>query len=644
MTETELNRLRKELADSYRNFQKEYKKLDDTLKKEEGFFNRTKKRNQAIAKQNTLKELMEATNNFQKTIESGSKSTVEEQEAAYKRLKALEDKYNYKTSNVKYNLNLPLYNTLMTHHNRSVKKNYDKPVSTFLKKTAIALIPLAAIPLLPAIGLGAIGAALATPLAWTGIALAGRSVVHAIQGIARKTVVKNAQRSDKTATYDSFYPTQSNVKGFFRTYSYNRMMKRTAGNMYASLNQTKEYTGFKGTEFTPSKDRTKGTEEEDTKEKTEKPTKTEEKSTGIIEEFIEKVKNVDVTNIEEIKKLDKQVPYLITHVNSENRDLFRLTMIFLKLITLLHGKAVDADTIKMLVDLSKEDKDKSPEYNALRSLYFDKAKDLCIKLGYDKDFLKTYFGVDKPIEEKPPKGEDLPPKGEDLPPKGEDLPPKGEDLPPKGEDLPPKGEDLPPKGGETYEDSYARTPELVMLLDSLRSFDTSKMTIDNYNKANRLIAKIDAANRVHSKDFHLDNDDEMILAEVRSMADAYESKSALLKKLTVCEAAISANSFYKEAFEDCIQEFYNIVGHTTFAMSSPKKSAVVMTEFGPLYTETGSRKTAVSEATSRNLLTRDEYERVKAVLEYYKKYSTLTRTSGFADYKIQEEEYSGRRR
>ena len=41
-----------------------------------------------------------------------------------------------------------------------------------------------------------------------------------------------------------------------------------------------------------------------------------------------------------------------------------------------------------------------------------------------------------------------------------------------------------------------------------------------------------------------------------------------------------------------IKEFYNIVGHTTFAMNTPKKDAVVMTEFGPLFTSTGHEQTA----------------------------------------------------
>ena len=89
--------------------------------------------------------------------------------------------------------------------------------------------------------------------------------------------------------------------------------------------------------------------------------------------------------------------------------------------------------------------------------------------------------------------------------------------------------------------------------------------------------------------------------------------------------------------EDCIKEFYNIVGHTTFDKNAPGPGKVEMTEFGPLYER---QKSAVTVAKSSQLLTKEDYTRVKRVLEYYKKYSTLTRQSGFADYKVQEDNYS----
>ena len=124
MTETELNRLRKELADKYRGFQKELAKLEKDAKKEDGLFDKGKKRAQANAKIAALKEVMEATSKFQETIEPGSTKSVEDQVAAYENLKRLEDKLNYKSSNCKYNVNTPILNTLKTHHNRSIKKNY----------------------------------------------------------------------------------------------------------------------------------------------------------------------------------------------------------------------------------------------------------------------------------------------------------------------------------------------------------------------------------------------------------------------------------------------------------------------------------------------------------------------------------------
>ena len=126
----------------------------------------------------------------------------------------------------------------------------------------------------------------------------------------------------------------------------------------------------------------------------------------------------------------------------------------------------------------------------------------------------------------------------------------------------------------------------------------------------------------------------MKLAEIVSMADAYESKSQLVEKLKICEAAMDAKVFYKEAFEDCIKEFYNIVGHTTFGMHTETPS-VKNTEFGPLYKPGES---VIGKAQNTKLLSQEDYQRVKAVLEYYKKYSALTRTSGFADYQVQQEE------
>ena len=98
MTETELNRLRKELADNYRELEKEAEKLEKDVKAEDKFFSRAKKRARAVAKQNSIKELMEATKAFQETIEVGSTKTPSEQEEAYENLKKVEDKFNYKDS------------------------------------------------------------------------------------------------------------------------------------------------------------------------------------------------------------------------------------------------------------------------------------------------------------------------------------------------------------------------------------------------------------------------------------------------------------------------------------------------------------------------------------------------------------------
>ena len=145
------------------------------------------------------------------------------------------------------------------------------------------------------------------------------------------------------------------------------------------------------------------------------------------------------------------------------------------------------------------------------------------------------------------------------------------------------------------------------------------MTRENYNKANSLIAKVDKANRVNSDDFKLDVDDEMTLAEIRSMADAYESKSKLVKKIDVCEAIINANTFYEAPFKDCIKEFYNIIGHTNYVMEE-------------------KRSTSIRTATTRRLLSRKDYERFKRIFDYYKRWNNLSSKEEFADLNINIEE------
>ncbi len=632
MTETELERLRNELANRYRDFQKENAVLEKQAKKRDGFFRGDKRRAQAVEKQKALQELMAATENFQKTIERGSTATVEEQENAYKELKKLEDKYNFKGTNSKFNINRPLYNTLIAHHNRSVKQNVEHPVLAFIKKSAIALIPFAAVAILPAIGLGAIGGALATPLAWAGVALAGRSVVHAVQGIARKTVLRNVKKSNPGATYDSIYPTQSNVKGFFRTLGYNRSIKKTAGNMFSSLNEMNEFKNFKGTAFAPVRSDSADDTKDDDKDKDKEKEKEKEKAKSMeptVEEFFTRVAATDLSDLETLKKLNNELAELLKYATEVNKERLILTVKYFKIAKALHDKKTDAEFGRLVKDLLNVVPENGEKYEELRSKYESNIRALCLALGYDADFIKSTFGEEKG---KGTSGGPAPGSTRDPDPA-----PK-----PVGGDPDKKDPDPAP----TYDDeeSYARTPELMMLLNDLRNFNTSKFTAQNYNLANRIIAKVDGAKRIHPKDFHLDSDDEMKLAEIRSVADAYESKSRLLEKLSVCEAAMNAKAFYKEAFEDCIKEFYTIVSHTNFVMNRVKTSGVIMDDYGGFAFDMGPRKTAVSIAEEKKLLTEEDYKRVKNVLQYYKKYSSLTRTSGFAEHAVNEEEYSGRSR
>ena len=627
MDETKLNRLRKELADNYREFEKEMAKLEKDSKVEDGvFFTHEKKRNQAKAKMAQLKEVMEATEDLQKKISSSSTATPADQEKAHKKLVELKDKYNFKKSNCSYDINRPLYNTLITHHNRSIKKNVEKPVRTFLKKTAIALIPLAAIPLLPAIGLGAIGGVLATPLAWVGAGLLFRSGYHLVQGIQRRGTLNGlgAKSADEiSAKYDELYPTQSEVKGFFRTLSYNREIKNTAGKLYSSLETVDGYKDFKGTEFAHSGEKTdeeekgkegeKGKEKEKEKEKGKgkEDDKTKERK-DIVNKFIEKVKNTEIKSIDDVNELVKEETAVIPYADESNSELLNVVSAYLKLARKVLGKTSDEEYAAMLEAFVKEDAYKTPEAKALQNLLVGKLVELAKSIGAYDEFIKPFY--EKEPGEKGP-GEKGPEKGP-----GEKGPEKGSGE--KGPGEKGSGEKGPGSSGDdrTVEESYAKTPEMLSLLNGLRSFDTSSMTIENYNKANRLIAKIDQALRAHPEDFGLDNDDEMNLAEIRSMADAYESKTALVDKLKVCEAAMGADAFYKDAFEDCIKEFYNIVGHTN-------------------YVSEDNARTAVRGATRRNLLSRAEYERVKNVLSYYKKYSSLTSKSTYAKGQVDREEF-----
>lgn len=624
MNEAELDLLRKELRDHYRELEKEATQIEKDVNAEDKFFSRARKRARAAAKQNSLKELMEATKEFREAIAVGSTKTPAEQEAACENLKKLEDKYNYKDSNCKYKLKNVIRNTLTTLHNRSVKKNYEKPVKTGLIKTAIAFIPLVAIPLLPAIGLSAVAGALATPLAWLGGGLLVRSVAHMVSGVVRKLGVKEALKSDKKATYDSLYPTQSEVKGLFSTYSYNKEQSKTAGKMFESLNSLKEFKEFKGGEIAPV---TK-TGEETGEEKTDEKNKTKEKEAtkeDLVVKYAEFVKNTTLKTEEDIDKLEKDGLNISAHITPENKEIFDVTSLYLKLARKIITNTNDEEFATMMAILDNEESYKSKEAKEYQLAFAAKLVDLAKSLGNYDTLIKPFMPEEEKTGEKGKGGEGS--GGKEGSGSGED---HGSGS--GSDDDPTKGKGEKGDGGrkpapvEPVGESIAKSSEAISLLRELREFDVATMTVDNYNKANRLIAKIEKELRVHPDDLQLSVDDEMDLAEVRSMADAYEAKTALVDKLKICEAAMNVGKFYKEAFEDCIKEFYNIVGHTTFVNDDGKR-------------------TSVRAATSRNLLSVSEYERVKNVLNYYKKTMdydasvSLSNTTKFAQGQVNREEY-----
>ena len=633
MDETKLNRLRKELADNYREFEKEMAKLEKDSKVEDGFFfSHERKREQAKAKMAKLKEVMDATEDLQKSISASSTATPDEQEKAHKKLVELKDKYNFKSSNCKYDINRPIYNTLVTHHNRSVKKNFDHPIRTIFTKGALALIPWAAIPILPAIGLGAVATALAGPLAWLGGGLILRAGVHAVQGFARRTTVANVKKKDASVTYDSLYPTQSEVKGFFRTLSYNREIKKTAGKLYSSLETVDGYKDFKGTEFPHSgekpddektKEGEKGKEKE--KEKGKEDDKAKERK-EIVDKFIEKVKNTEIKSIDDVNALVKEEAAVIPYTDESNRELLNVISYYLKLARKVLDKTADEEYATMLKAFVKEDTYKTPEAKALQNLLVGKLVELAKSIGAYDEFIKPFYDGEK--EKTGEKGKGGEGSG------GKEGSGSGEDhgSGSGSDDDPTKGKGEKGDGGRKPApvvpegESIAKSSEALTLLRNLREFDVTEMTIENYNKANRLIAKIEKELRVRPDDLQLSVDDEMTLAEVRSMADAYEAKTALVDKLKICEATMNVGKFYKEAFEDCIKEFYNIVGHTT-------------------YINNDGQRTSVRNAASRNLLSVNDYERVKKVLNYYKKTMnydssvTLSDTTKFAEGQINREEY-----
>lgn len=160
------------------------------------------------------------------------------------------------------------------------------------------------------------------------------------------------------------------------------------------------------------------------------------------------------------------------------------------------------------------------------------------------------------------------------------------------------------------EESYARNPKMMELLKVLRNFNTSLMTKNNYKKGNKILNEIEAA--TNSDELGLDADDQFTMAQIRSMVEAYKSKSTLVQNLDACEALMNANTFNENAFKDCIKEFYNIVGHTSYAMDQ-------------------TRSTAIRTATTRRLITRKDYTRFQKVFEYYKKWSILTAKDLFTE-------------
>ena len=174
---------------------------------------------------------------------------------------------------------------------------------------------------------------------------------------------------------------------------------------------------------------------------------------------------------------------------------------------------------------------------------------------------------------------------------------------------------FPISANKIIENSYARTPELMKTLRALRSFNTSLMTKGNYKKANELIDKVENANRFQSNDFQLDADDELILAQIRSMAEAYKSKTNLVKYLDDCEALMNTKTFHEQTFKNCINEFYNIIGHTSYAMDDKKS-------------------TSIRTATTRKLISRNNYNRFQRIFDYYKKWSNLTTKDIFTEENI----------
>ena len=482
------------------------------------------------------------------------------------------------------------------------------------------MIPLAAIPLLPAIGLGAVGAALATPLAWVGVALAGRSVVHAIQGRARKIAMKNDSAArGRDVPYSELYPTQENVRGLFNTYIYNRTLKRTAGKTFTELEEMKEFKDFEGTQITPQQQTQQQTQQQDQNQN--------QNTNNLVDDFIKDITNLNIEDKNAIEAMRRRVGLVIPHATGDKRDFVELGIKYLNVAASLHennfmvttqqGTSLEPRFEADFRSLVTEDPNKSKEYNEFREKLSENLKNLCVKLGYTQ-VVDNFYGPQQQTQQQTQQQRQQQPGPGGQGGNGGNNGNNGGN-PPSGNG----GNNQPPANND--QETYARTPELQKLVFMLREFDTSKMTMENYNKANKLLAKVDGAYRVHRNDFYLDPDDELTLAEVRSMAEAYEAKTALVDKLKVCEASIAAGAFYQEAFEDCISEFYNMVGHTT-------------------YVSEGKKSTSVRTATSRNLLSREEYERVKKVLQYYKKYSALTNKSGFADEQVQFEESAGRRR
>jgi len=180
--------------------------------------------------------------------------------------------------------------------------------------------------------------------------------------------------------------------------------------------------------------------------------------------------------------------------------------------------------------------------------------------------------------------------------------------------------------GLRKENSYGATEKQRKLLNDLANFDFAAMNLDNYRKARELSDDIQREIRMGG-DIYLDIDSKLELAELDSYIAAYTAKSQIAKCINTCKGvmdgslALTSDEAKQDAFDTCIKYYHDIIGYTGLV--------VARTNDGE-----GAKKTAVSTAIYRHLLTAEDLTALRDIMKYYKDNYGMSRKGSYLDEEI----------